>query len=102
MANIGTADVTYTLLNQRKMSDSRNLNRVRLAFGDGALTYPAGGIPLLIGKLGCPTIVESMVIVDAGTPGSRFQYDQDKNNLEALSGSACVYDDHGLNDRGAS
>src|ERR1041385_753245 len=88
MANIGTADVTYTLLNQRKMSDSRNLNRVRLAFGDGALTYPAGGIPLLIGRLGCPTIVESMVIVDAGTSGYRFQYDQDQNKLVMLQAPA--------------
>ena len=48
MANIAAGDVTYTVLNQRKMSDSRNLNRIRLAFGNSSLEYPAGGIPLTI------------------------------------------------------
>lgn len=81
MADIGTADVTYTMLNQRKLSDSRNMNRVRLAFGDGALTYPANGIPLLIGKLGCPNVVESLVVVDKGTSGYSFMYDQSAKKL---------------------
>lgn len=81
MADIASSDVTYTLVNQRKTSGSRNHNRVRLAFGNGALTYPAGGIPLNIGKLGCPTIVESLVVVDKGTSGYSFMYDQSENKL---------------------
>lgn len=81
MADIAAADVTYTMLNQRKLGDSRNLNRVRLAFGDGALTYPANGIPLTKGHMGCPTVIESLVIVDKGTSGYEFMYDQSAEKL---------------------
>jgi hypothetical protein len=88
MSNIGTGDVTYVLVNQRKMSDSRNLNRVRLSFGDGALTYPANGIPLVKGKMGCPTIIESLIVVDAGVSGYRFQYDQSAEKLVLLQAPA--------------
>lgn len=88
MADIAAADVTYTMLNQRKLGDHRNLNRVRLAFGDGALTVPSGGIPLTIGKLGCPTIVESLVVVDKGTSGYAFQYDQSAKKLVVMQAPA--------------
>jgi hypothetical protein len=81
MADLAVGDVTYTLVNARKTGDSRNLNRVQLAFGNGALTYPAGGIPISIGKLGCPTVVESMVVVDKGTSGYSFMYDQSASKL---------------------
>jgi hypothetical protein len=81
MADFAAANVTVTLLNQRKTSDSRNLNRVRLAFGDGALTYAAGGVPITKGKLGCPTIIESMTVVDKGTSGYDFMYDQSAEKI---------------------
>jgi len=81
MGALGASSVTYTLLNQRKMSDSRSLNRVRLAFGNASDTYPSGGIPLTIGKMGCPTVIESMVVVDKGTSGYSFMYDQDVKKL---------------------
>ena len=86
MADIASGDVTYTLLNQRKVngSPSRRNNRVRLAFGDGALTYPAGGIPISIGKLGCPVDVESLVVVDQGVSGYVFQYDQSAKKLVVM------------------
>lgn len=81
MADLAAANVTYTMKNQRKLSDSRNLNRIQLAFGDGALTYPAGGIPLSKGKMGCPTIIESLIVVDKGTSGYEFKYDQSAEKL---------------------
>jgi hypothetical protein len=84
MADLAASNVTVTLLNQRKLSDSRNLNRVRLAFGDGALTVPANGIPLTKGKLGCPTVIESMIVVDQGVSGYVFQYDQSAEKLVVM------------------
>ncbi len=84
MADIAAGDVTYTLLNQRKLSDSRSLNRIRLAFGNGTLTYPANGIPLSKGKLGCPTVIESLIVVDQGVSGYRFQYDQSAEKLVVM------------------
>lgn len=88
MADIAAGDVTYTLVNQRKLGDHRNLNRVRLAFGNGSLTYPANGIPISKGKMGCPTIIESMVIVDQGTSGYVFQYDQSAEKLVVMQAPA--------------
>lgn len=95
MADIAAADVTYTIVNSRKLGDSRAFNRVRLVFGDGALTVPAGGIPLTKGKLGCPTVIESMTIVDQGTSGYKFQYDQSEEKLVVMQAPA-----HGLFIRG--
>lgn len=88
MSNIGASDVTYAILKQRKNASSQNSNLVRLSFGNGVLTYPAGGIPISIGKLGCPTYVESMVVVDQGTSGYKFQYDQSAQKLVMMQAPA--------------
>jgi hypothetical protein len=86
MADIAAADVTHTILKQRKMSGnpSRKMNLVRLAFGDGSLTVPAGGIPLSKGKMGCPVVIESLKVVDQGTSGYVFNYDQSAEKLVVL------------------
>lgn len=94
MANLEAADVTYTILNTRKLSGSpsRKFNRVRLAFGDASDEYPSGGIPLTIGKLGCPTVVESLSIVDKGTSGYEFKYDQSTAKLVMFQAPAQTHD----------
>lgn len=74
MADIAAGDVTYTVKNLRRLANSRVHNRIQLAFGDGALTYPANGIPLTKAKLGCPNVIESLVIVAKGTSGYQFSY----------------------------
>ena len=81
MANIASGDVTYAMLNERRKGDSRAHNRVRLSFGNGVLTYPAGGIPVLKGKMGCPTVIESLCVVDKGAEGYNFMYDQSAEKL---------------------
>lgn len=90
MADIAAGDVTYTLKNQRKLSDSRNSNRVKLEFGNGTLTYPVGGIPITKGKLGCPVVIESMQIVDDGTSVYSFMYDQSAEKLLVYKNSFAV------------
>lgn len=92
MADIAADDVTYTLIKQSKLSDSRSMNLVRLAFGDGSLTVPANGIPLTKGKLGCPTVVESLLVVDQGTSGYRFQYDQSAEKLVVIQSPSHAHD----------
>lgn len=94
MADLEAADVVYTILNTRKIngSPSRKLNRVRLAFGDASDEYPAGGIPLTKGKLGCPVIVESLVVVDKGTSGYEFKYDQSAEKLVMFQAPAQTHD----------
>lgn len=92
MADFAASDVTYTVVNQRKLSDSRSLNRVRLAFGNASLTYAAGGIPLTKGKMGCPTVIESMMVVDKGTSGYTFIYDQSAEKLVVTQAPAQTHD----------
>lgn len=88
MADIAAADVTYLVLNARTLGDSRKSNRVRLSFGNGALTVPAGGISLAKGKMGCPVTIESLHVVDQGTSGYKFQYDQDQEKLVVMQAPA--------------
>lgn len=82
MAALSAASITYTMKIQRKGFDSRNANNVSLAFGDGVATYPAGGIPLTIGNLGCPSSLESFDIIDQGTSG--YIYKVDLTNLKLV------------------
>jgi len=81
MADIAATDVVVATLDLRRSGDSRRKNRVRLTFGDGVLTYPAGGVPITKGKLGCPSIIESLTIVDKGTSGFEFMYDQSAEKI---------------------
>lgn len=92
MADIAASDVTVTILNRRNLGNSKKLNRVRLAFGDGALTYPAGGVPITKGKLGCPVVIESMSIVDKGTSGYEFKYDQSAEKIVMFQAPAQTHD----------
>lgn len=88
MANIAASDITVTILNNRKDESGRKKMNVQLAFGDGALTYPAGGIPISKGALGCPNVIESFVIYDKGTSGYQFSYDRANEKIVVMqSGS---------------
>lgn len=88
MADIAAGDVTYTIVKKRIGAGGYRNNLVRLAFGDGALTYPANGIPITKAKLGCPVDVQSMVVVDQGTSGYKFQYDQSAEKLVIVQAPA--------------
>lgn len=66
MAAIAASDVTYTLVDQWSEPGNRVVHKAfvfKVVFGDGALTYPANGVPLTLAKLGCPnTVVNCSVI----------------------------------------
>ena len=96
MADIAAGDVTYVMVNQRRLGDSRASNRVRLSFGNGTLTYPANGIPLTKGKMGCPVVVESLRVVDQGVSGYVFTYDQSAEKLVVLRTAATATHTHAL------
>lgn len=82
MADIASGDVTYTVQSEKRGPSSRYNATFRLAFGDGALTYPALGIPLARGNLGCPTIIESLKIYDeANGNGYSYKFDATNNKI---------------------
>lgn len=88
MADLAASDITYTILQRERTSRSKLRVRARLAFGNSSLTVPANGIPITKGSLGCPNVIESMVIVDQGTSGYKFQYDQSAEKIVVMQAPA--------------
>jgi len=84
MADIAASDVTYTLLKARTEGDSTKVNIVQVAFGNGALTVGSGGVPLTNAKMGCPTTVNSVKVIDQGTSGYVFNYNKATGKLVVL------------------
>lgn len=69
MAQIASADVTYTLVDGTSIAHAANPMPRRIftvAFGNGTLTYTNGGIPLDKTKLGCPSNLMSLIMLDSG------------------------------------
>jgi hypothetical protein len=88
MPAIADTDVTYTE-NRRADSDaSAKVSRgYDIDFGDGALTYPAGGVPLDSGKLGVGYLMTSLVIEDAdNSNGFLYKYDKSNNKIRIYQG----------------
>lgn len=81
MAGFIASDITYTIIKERRDPGQGSKNIVKLEFGDSAITYTAGGIPLTKGKMGCPVIVDSLIVVDKGVSGYSFKYDQSAEKL---------------------
>lgn len=83
MADIASTDVTYTVQATHKMEDGRRASNVKIEFGDGALTYPSGGIPLSqLSKAGFPNVVGEVVLMDANdASGIVWKYDYASNKL---------------------
>lgn len=85
MANIAATDITVTILNKRRSDKVRN--NIKLVFGDGTLTYPAGGVPISKKAFGCPNVIESLVVYDR-TTGLGWTYDSTNEKLVASQGGS--------------
>lgn len=92
MTAIAASDLVYTVKNLRRLGNSKVQNRVQIAFGDGALTYSAGGVPLTKAKLGCPNVVESLVVVEQGTSGYQYQYVGSSEKIVIIAGGSHTHD----------
>jgi len=87
MVDMVASDLTYTIKHQKRTYNARNNNVVTVAFGDGALDYPAGGIPLTKGKMGAPTLLESLNFSDSGNAnGFVYKYDQANEKIRIYQG----------------
>lgn len=101
MANIAATDITVTVLKLQKLEDSRKINHLKLAFGDGVLTYPAGGVPISLGALGCPTNIDSLEVFDDGVSAYKWIYDATNKKLVATQAPAQTHS-HTLNLKNAA
>lgn len=79
MAALTANSVAYTVRGRGgQVNDSGSrVNDLRIVFGDGVSTYPAGGIPLSnLSKCGFPNVVNSFLISeDASADGYIYKYD---------------------------
>lgn len=66
MSAILAANVTVSNLKVKKLEDGRKIVQATVAFGNGTLTYPTGGVPLTIGNFACPRQVDSFQVDDNG------------------------------------
>lgn len=88
MADIVAADVTYAVVNQhqQKTVQGRRQGKFSVAFGDGALTYPTGGVPVTKAKFGCPNVIESFIFEGTGANGFIYKYDQANEKIRIYQG----------------
>lgn len=65
MPDIAAANVTVTVLDAKRGGPGCKRNLVRIQFGDGALTYPSGGVPLPAKTaFGLPFALTALVLLD--------------------------------------
>lgn len=87
MAAIASSNVTYSVVKSKIGEGGYKEQILSIAFGNGALTYPAGGIPLLKGKMGLPTDVQEFGLIDpASANGFVYKYDKTNNKLRIYQG----------------
>lgn len=82
MAALSAGSITYTVNQKARLGNSKVLNVVTLALGNGALTYPTGGIPIVGGNLGCPNTIYRLDVQDGGTSGYVFNYNITTGKLQ--------------------
>ncbi len=89
MSAIAAGDVTYALQEgtQSASADSNFEAVFSIAFGNGTLTYPAGGVPLTKANLGCPAFVKEFLLLDpASANGFIYKYDRANEKLRIYQG----------------
>lgn len=77
MAAIAASNVSYsTIAPRRKTEGGDRDDIVDITFGNGVLTYPAGGIPLQAVKLGMPNFLRTFELVSpASANGFVYKFD---------------------------
>lgn len=83
MADIASSDLTYSV-DQEKMQMLNGLGKqviFQLSFGDGALTYPTGGIAIDKAKLGGHFDILSLNVIESNATGYVFEFDVSAQKL---------------------
>lgn len=90
MPAIAAGDVTYTVTKREFVSGGEPKKYyVTIVFGDATLTYDAtgGGVPLTRAKLGCPNVLQSLLIIDAAhANGFVYKYNPTTEKIRIYQG----------------
>ena len=90
MADILAANVTVTINERHYLGRAGYLTEATVAFGDGALTYGSGGIPVTAAKFGFKQVIRSMQISDNGVSGHKFEFNPATNKIRMLGQSVTM------------
>lgn len=84
MADIASANVTVTI-ERRAIEGKTRRNRVKIAFGNGALTYPAAGVPMpAASAFGMKVRLDYLTVFDESDgSGLMWKYDRENKKLRA-------------------
>ena len=96
MADLTNSDVSVSLdARDRHILGKLRMSQGSFAFGDGALTYPYGGVPMpAIGNFGMNKEVSMLGIVDASGDGLIYRYDQANRKVKIFtSAPPIVYEE---------
>ncbi len=87
MVALAASDVTLTI-EAETIQVKQKRNRVKIVFGDGALTYPALGIPMpTFGEWGMRRNLDSVILSDSSDgDGFMYKYDQENNKIRMWQG----------------
>lgn len=82
MADLVAGDVTVTV-EEENIIGKKRWHFVKIAFGDGALTYPASGVPMpAAAKFGMRTLLDRLIILDSDDAmGVLWKWDKENNKL---------------------
>lgn len=84
MPALASSDVTVTVT-ERRQGNRKRYSRCTVAFGDGAKTYPSGGVPLPAhGAFGLQRTLDYLTLIDGGSAsGLTWKYDATNKKLRA-------------------
>lgn len=82
MPDIAASNVAVTV-EHRQIEGKKRRNRIKIAFGDGSLTYPSGGVPMPgFEKFGMKRNIDFLILTDAANGnGLVWKYDQTNRKL---------------------
>lgn len=84
MAALASSDVTITV-QKTVITGKLRRTRCKIQFGNGALTYPSGGVPLpSAAKFGLKSRLDYIILTDSNdASGFIWKYDQENHKLRA-------------------
>lgn len=87
MADIASSNVTYTKIRTWIAGKARH-TVYTVAFGNATLTYPTGGVPLILASLGLKRYCDVMIVNSAAT--SAYTFKSDVSGLKVIMETAAA------------
>ena len=84
MTMIAAANITWTINNRIRVG-KRYFTEATMAFGNAALTYTTGGIPVSNDKLGFRRSIDALMVVEGTKNNLTYQWDQSANTIRILT-----------------